>query len=172
MAFEFITGTGEILRKQMITYVNVGTSSAPEWEAVGVKVEDSSIEFNPDTETITDIMGVTHTTVNKVEATQSLEPMTIRKESKLAQKLMKEFVYEKDYAKSSQFEVLIVYGWTSDTASGTTFKAEKQTGCTIYPQSLGGSSRVDMPIEITYSNKSEWGSVTDISNPTFTAETA
>lgn len=98
--------------------------------------------------------------------------MTIRKESKLAQKLMKEFVYEKDYAKSSQFEVLIVYGWTSDTASGTTFKAEKQTGCTIYPQSLGGSSRVDMPIEITYSNKSEWGSVTDISNLTFTAETA
>ena len=72
MAFEFITGTGEILRKQMITYVNVGTSSAPEWEAVGVKVEDSSIEFNPDTETITDILGVTHTTVNKVEATQSL----------------------------------------------------------------------------------------------------
>ena len=50
-------------RKLLVTAVNVGDSisdtsagASPEWQIVGVGVEDSSIEFNPDTETVTDIL--------------------------------------------------------------------------------------------------------------------
>ena len=70
------------MRKLLVTCVNVGDSittqsGTPEWQPVGVGVEDSAIEFNPDTETVTYILGITETTVNKLETSQSLEPMTM-----------------------------------------------------------------------------------------------
>lgn len=162
----FIAGTGELKRNAMITYVNVGEGSSPEWEAVGVKVEDSSIEFNPETNSITDILGINHTTVGKMQPQQSFDPFTIRKESKLAEKLFQIVVIEKDTTKLSQFEVMVVYYF--DGAEGA-YTADKQTGCTIVANSLGGSSTLDMPIEIYYSNNSVMGTVADIKNPTFTA---
>ena len=152
----FIAGVGEVERKFMVTYVNIGTHETPEWEALGVKIEDSSIEFNPDVETITDILGITTTTVNKTEPQQSFEPHTIRKESKFAQKIVKQVVVDKDLAALSLYEVLIVYAFMG--AAGA-YDAELQTGCTIEPTSIGGSGRVDFPFNLHYSNKSTWGTV-------------
>lgn len=151
---KFIAGNGEIERKYMVTYVNVGTASSKDWEAVGVKVEDSAIELNPDIETVTDILGITTTTVNKLEAQQGFDPFTARKESKLAQKLFTDYIVNKDLAAASEYEVMVVYGFTG--ASGA-YDAEVQSGCTLELTSIGGSGRVDMPFNIHYSNKSTWG---------------
>ena len=46
-------------RKLLVTAVNVGTDSAPEWEVIGAGIEDSSVELNPDVSTVTDILGIT-----------------------------------------------------------------------------------------------------------------
>ena len=155
----------KVARKLLMTYVDVG-SSTPEWELVGRGIEDSSIELNPNTETVTDILGITDTSVTKWEPSQSLEPNTVKGGSKLNFKLH-QIWQDKTPELLSQFDVLIVYAYI-DGGTTSTFEAEVQSNCTINITSLGGSAYVDMPVEISYSNDSAKGTVA-ISNgvPTF-----
>ena len=162
---DFNVGSGvKAARKLLMTFVNVGTSEAPEWEIVGRGVEDSSIELNPNTETVTDILGITDTSVTKWEPNQSFEPNTVKGGSKLNFKLH-QIWQDKTPELLSQFEVLIVYAYIGESKS---FEAELQKNCTINITSLGGSAYVDMPIEISYSNDITKGTAT-IENgvPTF-----
>ena len=147
-------------RKLLVTAVNVGDSIAgssgtPDWQIVGVGVEDSSIEYNPDTETITDILGITETTVNKLETSQTLDPMTVRGGSKLAIKLYNQVKYNR-LSELSMYEVMQIHAYVGSAGS---YEAEVHKNCTLTPQSLGGSSYVDMPIDINYSNDKVHGTV-------------
>lgn len=148
-------------RKLLVTAVNVGASildkegGSPEWQIVGVGVEDSSIEYNPDTESITDILGVTETTVNKLEVSQSLDPMTVRGGSKLALKLYNQVKYNR-LSEFSMYEVMQIHAYVGGEGK---YEAEVHTGCSLIPQSVGGSSYIDMPVEINYSNKKIHGTV-------------
>jgi hypothetical protein len=158
IANDFNVGAGvKAPRKLLMTYVNVGTATEKEWFLVGSGVEDSSIELNPNTETTTDILGVTTTSVTKWEPSQGFDPFTVKGGSKLAFKLHDIWVSKKPEL-LSQFEVLIVYAYVGDTDAG--FDAELQKNCTINVTSIGGDAYVDMPIEINYSNDSERGLVT------------
>lgn len=157
------------VRKLLVTAVNVGDSvtaesGTPEWQIVGVGVEDSAIEFNPDTETITDILGITETTVNKFETSQSLEPMTIRGGSKLAVKLYNQVKYNR-LSEFALYEVMQIHAYArrgeGTTQSPYAYEAEVHKNCTLTPKSIGGSSYVDMPIDINYSNDKIQGSVND-----------
>ena len=150
-------------RKLLVTCVNVGDSvtvesGTPEWQPIGVGVEDSSIEYNPDTETITDILGITETTVNKLETSQSLDPMTVRGGSKLAEKLYDQVKYNR-LSEMAMWEVMQIHAYVGDETNG--YDAEVHKNCTLTPQSLGGSSNVDMPIDINYSNDKIHGTVND-----------
>jgi hypothetical protein len=158
-----ITGTGEVLRKMMVTYVNVGTSEAKVWEAQGIKTEESSLELNPDISTITDILGITYTDVNKMEVSQSIDPNTLRMGAKLSE-IMLDIYRRGALAEYSQFEVLIVYGFLGTAGA---YEADLETGCTIIPNSIGGSSRVDMPFVINLSGNKTLGTV----NALYPAET-
>ncbi len=150
-----INTSGEVERKLMVLYVNVGTSLEPIWEPKGVKVEESALELNPDIETITDILGVTHTTVNKLEPSQAFDPNTLRMGAKLAEKMLD--IYRRGaLSEFSQFETLIVYGFLGTAGA---YEADKETGCTITPNSIGGSSRVDMPFTVNFSGNKTLGTV-------------
>lgn len=154
---DFNIGEGvKAARKLLRTYVNTGTASEKEWFLVGSGVEDSSIELNPNTESITDILGVTTTDVTKWEPVQSFDPFTVKGGSTLAFKLH-EIWTNKTPELLSQFEVLIVYKYIGEETSG--YEAELQKNCTINITSIGGSAYVDMPIEISYSNDSVKGTV-------------
>lgn len=147
-------------RKLLVTAVNVGDSitkdsGTPEWQIVGVGVEDSSIEFNPDTETVTDILGITETTVNKLEVSQSLDPMTVRGGSKLALKLYNQVKYGR-LSELAMYEVMQIHAYVGTEGA---YEAEIHKGCTLTPQSIGGSSYIDMPIDISYSNDKVHGTV-------------
>lgn len=147
-------------RKLLVTCVNVGDSitasgGTPEWQVVGAGVEDSAIEFNPDTETITDIRGVTETTVNKFETAQDLDPMTVRGGSKLAVKLYNQVKYNR-MSEFAMYEVMVINAYVGSEGS---YEAEVHKNCTLTPQSVGGSSYVDMPINIAYSNDKVHGTV-------------
>ena len=157
------------VRKLLVTAVNVGSpvsaqTGVPEWQIVGVGVEDSAIEFNPDTETVTDILGITETTVNKFETAQSLEPMTIRGGSKLAVKLYNQVKYNR-LSEFPLYEVMQIHAYArrgeGTTASPYVYEAEVHKNCTLTPQSIGGSSYVDMPIDINFSNDKIHGTVND-----------
>lgn len=167
---DFNVGSGvKAVRKLLRTYVNVGTEAEKEWYLLGSGIEDSSIELNPDTESVTDILGVMKTDVKKWEPSQSFDPFTVKGGSKLAFKLH-DIWLNKTPELLSQFEVLIVYKYLGEETTG--YDAELQTGCTINISSIGGSAYVDMPIEISYSNNSTRGTVkfTD-GEPTFTGAT-
>ena len=160
-------------RKLLVTAVNVGDSitkgsGTPEWQIIGVGVEDSSIEYNPDTETITDILGITETTVNKLETSQTLEPMTVRGGSKLAVKLYNQIKYNR-VSEFAMYEVMQIHAYVGTDGA---YEAEVHKNCTITPQSLGGDAYVDMPIDINYSNDKVHGTVDNYkygSTITFTA---
>lgn len=163
---DFNVGSGvKAARKLLMTFVNVGTGSEYDWELVGRGVEESSIELNPNTETVTDICGITDTSVTKWEPNQSFEPNTVKGGSKLNFKLHKIW-QDKTPELLSKFDVLIVYAYIGES---TAFEAEVQHNCTINVTSIGGSAYVDMPIEISYSNDIAKGTAT-ITNgtPTFT----
>lgn len=147
-------------RKLLVTAVNVGdsitkVSGTPEWQIVGVGVEDSAIEYNPDTETSTDILGITETSINKLEAVQSLEPMTVRGGSKLAVKLYNQVKYNR-LSEFAMYEVMQIHAYVGEVGL---YEAEVHKNCTLTPQSIGGSSYLDMPIDINYSNDKVHGTV-------------
>lgn len=141
-------------RKLLVTCVdvsdNAGTfdASTAEWQIIGVGVEDSSIEYNPDTNTVTDILGITETTVNKLETEQDLDPMTIRGGSKLAMKLYNQVKYGR-LSELSMYNVMQIHAYIGSDGA---YDAEVHKNCTITPQSLGGDYYVDMPININFSN--------------------
>lgn len=166
---DFNVGNGiKAARRLLRTYVNVGTTESKDWFLVGSGVEDSSIELNPNTENITDILGVTVTDVTKWEPSQTFDPFTVKGGSKLAFKLH-EIWTNKTPELLSQFEVLVVYKYVGDDSGG--YEAELQKNCTINITSIGGSAYVDMPIEISYSNDSKKGTVKFVADaPQFTPE--
>jgi len=150
--------TGEALRKALIVWVDAADfgSSTPEWEPQGYKTEDASIEFSPETTEIVDILGIQHNTVDSLTRTIDFDPNTLRpigNKGKVNQKLH-EFMRRGMLAELSQFKVLITYGYLPETSN-----ADMYPMCRVVANSLGGSSRVDMPISIAFGGDPEFGSV-------------
>ena len=118
-----LTDGQEAERKLLKTFVNVASSGTPEWELIGDGIEESSIEYNTDTETSTDILGQTRTKVNKTEPAQSFEPYTVRGGSKLAFILWD--IYRRNaVSELTQFKVLVVHEFVG---SSTGYAAEHRT---------------------------------------------
>lgn len=164
-----LTDGQEAERKLLKTYVDVsGSDTTPEWEVVGEGIEESAIEYNPDVETTTDILGITRTKVNKTEPAQALEPYTVRGKSKLAF-IIWDIQRRNALSEFGMFKVMQVHEFVGSNTSG--YAAEVHDGCTITPTSIGGSAYVDMPINIQYSNKKTLGTVKYTGDtPTFTAD--
>ena len=78
-----ITGTGYVKRELFKVFMDVGESSTAEWEVIGDKIEEMSLEMNPNVETVTDILGITSTTLDKYEVQTSVSPFRAKKESKI-----------------------------------------------------------------------------------------
>lgn len=164
-AFNLAAGT-KAERKLMITYVNVGTSGSPEWEALGAGVEDSSIEFNFEEDTKTDILGKTSTTIAKPQRRQTLDPCTLQEGSDLQIKLYNIIRHER-WSELANFDMLVVHYYVGATGS---FEAERFAGSAINPQSLGGSGTLDMPIEVIYGGTHTLGTAANAAGVvTFTA---
>ena len=122
-------------RKLLVTAVNVGEklgAGTPEWQIIGVGVEDSSIEYNPDTTTSTDILGISTTIINKLETSQTLEPMVVIGGSKLALKLYNQVKYGR-LSELAMYEVMQIHAYVG--AEGA-YEAEVHKNCTLTPQSL------------------------------------
>lgn len=146
---------GEALRKLLICAVDVSEESTPVWEVQGYKTEDAGIEFNPDVATVTDVLGDTYTDINKFEKQIPFEPNTLRLGTRLSELLHK---YERNdqLEKFSQFHVLIGYGYLGTKGA---YEADVYDACTIVPQSLGGSSRVNFPFQINFGGAKTKGTI-------------
>lgn len=154
-------------RKLEMHFVNMGTSEAPVWEVLGYGVEDASMAFNHDVSTIVDVLGISHTNVSAAKPQLDLDPMNIRGGNKLSAKLL-DIERRNAIAELSSFEVLNVHLYLGKADS---YQAELHKNCTIVPQSLGGSSYVNMPLNVHLSNEKTLGTAKIVDGvATFIAE--
>ena len=137
-------------RKTLITVAEWAGSGAESQvrEILGTRTEDSSIEYNPDISTITDIRGINYTDVNKTQPQQDFDPFLILGGSKLAVKL-NDIRRRNALTELSDFTIYIITAFLGESGA---YEAEKHTGCTITYNSIGGDTNVNMPISVYLSN--------------------
>ena len=162
-------------RKTLITVAEWGVEPEKSGtrEILGARTEDSSIEFNPDIETSTDILGITYTDVNKTEPQQDFDPFTLIGGSALGEYLANAALENDIDAYQNAFTIYIIEAFaTSGSDSSVTYKAIKHTECSIIPTAIGGDSYINMPLEVHFSNKITKGTVDKLTSDfTFTAGT-
>lgn len=165
-------------RKTLITVAEwtEGAGPTPTREILGVRTEDSSIEFNPDVQTSTDILGTTYTDVNKTEPQQTFDPYFLIGGSTLGKYLFNAAIENNIAAYNGKFTIYVIAAFISETtgsapATVESYKAVKHSGCTIVPQSVGGDAYASMPIDVYFSNSITVGSVDKLGDEfVFTAD--
>lgn len=135
-------------------------------EILGTRTEDSSIEYNADIETTTDIRGFNYTDINRTQPQQDFDPYLILGGSKLGAKL-NDIRRRNALAELSQFTIYVI---TAFVGADGSYEAEKHTDCTIVYNSIGGDTNVNFPISVYFSNKITLGTVNNLTDDfTFTA---
>lgn len=152
-------------RKLLITVAEWQEGSTQVREILGRRTEDSSIEYNADIETTTDILGINYTDVNRTQPQQDFDPYLILGGSKLGAKL-NDIRKRNAISELNQFTVYII---TAFAGEANAYEAEKHTECTITYNSIGGDTNVNMPISVYFSNNITNGTVDKLSDDfTFT----
>lgn len=150
-------------RKLLITVAEWKEGTEAVREILGKRTEDSSIEYNADISTTTDILGFNYTDINRTQPQQDFDPFLIMGGSKLAAKL-NDIRKRNALSELSQFTMYIItaFAGTAETTAGAgdgAYEAEKHTDCTITYNSMGGDANVNFPISVYYSNKITNGTV-------------
>lgn len=154
-------------RKLLITVAEWMEGTTEMREILGTRTEDSSIEYNPDIETTTDILGINYTDLNRTQPQQDFDPYLILGGSKLGAKL-NDIRRRNALSELNQFTVYIITAFVGTTGS---YAAERHTDCTIAYNSIGGDSNVNFPISVYYSNNITTGTVNKLADDfTFTAD--
>ena len=152
-------------RKLLITVAEWTEGNEQVREILGRRTEDSSIDYNADIETTTDILGINYTDLNRTQPQQDFDPYLILGGSKLGAKL-NDIRRRNALSELNDFTVYII---TAFAGSSGSYEAEKHTGCTIVYNSIGGDSNVNMPISVYFSNNITTGTVDKLSDDfTFT----
>lgn len=142
-------------RKLLITVAEWDESGTPVREVLGTRTEDSSIEYNADISTTTDILGNNYTDINRTQPQQDFDPYLVLGGSKLGAKL-------NDIRKRnalSELNSFTMYIITAFVGTDGAYEAEKHDDCTITYNSFGGDSNVNFPISVYFSNKITNGTV-------------
>lgn len=148
---EFNTTPGQTVgREMLIAYLNTGESGTPTWSPIGKRVEDSSIEFDWQTETKVDIFGDTYATGKKATKTQAFDPCELDGADEAQQKIWNLAIKENNVNALLNQDMLIVHLYAG-TANTAVF-AERYSACSVLPTGLGGEGggSIGMPIEVTY----------------------
>lgn len=154
MAFNLATGQ-RAERKLLITVAEWTDGSTNEREILGTRTADSSIDYNADVETTTDILGINYTDLNKTQPQQDFDPYLILGGSKLGAKL-NDIRRRNALSELNQFTMYII---TAFVGTDGAYEAEKHTGCTIVYNSIGGDTNVNFPISVYFSNNITTGTV-------------
>lgn len=167
MATHEITGVAgqTIAREQLLAFLNIGTAAEPSWAIIGTRVEDSSMEFDWQSETKKDIVGKTWGKLKKPVVTQSFEPCELDAGETALTHLWKIGIVDQNAQALSAQDCLIVHQYGDF--------AERYESCMIEISSLGGEGGGDigMPINITYGGTRTKGTATMTGGvPTFTPD--
>ncbi len=162
--------------KDGTTYSHVTGATAPTWEAstyymgvdrtiMGKRTPDSSIEYNVDSETSTDILGYNYTDVNKTQPQQSFDPHLILGGDKFSE-MLNDIRKRNALTELQKFTMYIITAFVSvtDGSDNTYYETERHTGCTILYDSIGGEDNVNFPLTVYFSNNITNGFVDKLSD--------
>lgn len=123
------------------------------------------MEYDFSEESKTDIFGNVHTNLKKPIISQTFEPCELDAGDVAQVKIWNQSIKDQDIAAMANNDMLVVhaYAGTADTA----VFAERYSSCLVKPSSLGGSSNVGMPIDVTYGGDRSIGTAS-VSNGTVT----
>jgi len=145
-----------------------GTTPTTVREILGTRTEDSAIEYNADISTTTDIRGNNYTDINKTQPQQEFDPYLVLGGSKLGA-FLNDLRRRNAVSEFNQFTMYIVTMYIGDSTNG--YEAERHNDCTIAITSIGGDTKVNMPITVYFSNKITTGKVDKIAEDfTFTED--
>lgn len=149
-----ISGSGTKDRELLIAYLNTGTNLSPTWSPIGKRVEDSSVEYDWQTEVKKDILGLTWATMKKPTMTQTFDPCELDGSDDAQQKIWKLAVVDQDINALAAQDMLLVHSYGNF--------AERYEASMIAPSSLGGEGGgfLQMPFEVTFGGTRTVGSVT------------
>ena len=156
-------------------YSHVTGETAPTWSAstyhmgvdrtiMGKRTPDSSIEYNVDSETSTDILGFNYTDVNKTQPQQSFDPHLILGGDKFSEKL-NDIRKRNALSELQQFTLYVITAFVSvQSGQDKYYETERHTGCTILYESIGGEDNVNFPLTAYFSNNITNGFVDKLSD--------
>lgn len=168
MAYSIAMATDKRAERKTLIHVATWTEGETTKAAIlGKRTEDSSIEFNADIDTTTDILGINYTDVNKTQPQQSFDPAYIIGGDELMAYLNEQALSNNINGYNGTFDVYIVAAYLTETSgtgstSTTKYRTMKHKGCSIIPDSIGGDAYVSMPYNVYYSNDITTGYVTAI----------
>ena len=145
-----------MVREQNVNVAEWTENSSQVREVLGTRTEDSSIDYNADIETTTDILGHNYTDLNKTQPQQDFDPYLILGGSKLGAKL-NDIRRRNALSELNQFDIYIITAFVGDSTNG--YAAEKHRNCTITYNSIGGDTNVNFPISVYFSNDIITGTV-------------
>lgn len=162
-------------RKLLVTVLEwtegEGNSATQVRELCGTRTEDSSIEYNADLETTTDVLGNNYTDMNKTQPEQKFDASPIRGGSKLQAKL-NDIRRRNAISELQGFTAYIITAFIDGGVSPAhAYEAEKHTDCSVTYDSIGGDVNINFPYTIHFSNKITTGTVDKIAEDfVFTAD--
>lgn len=173
----FNTTSGQTIKRELlVAYLKTGmtsdTTPVPIWSPLGIRVEDSSMEYDWGEETVKDILGYTWTTLQDPTITQSFDPYPLDGGDTALVKIWNLAIKDHDTGALAAQDMLIVHLYAEHSSSY--MFAERYESCAIRPTSNGGEggNPLEMAIDVTYGGKRTTGKAT-ISNAgvvTFTAD--
>lgn len=128
-------------------------------ELLGVRTEESSIDFNADINTTTDIRGNNYTDLDKTQPQQSFDPSPLVGGSRL-QAYLNYIRSRNAISELGNFTVYIITAFIGNEADG--YATEKHVNCSIIYDSIGGDTKVDFPYTVYFSNDITNGTVDKI----------
>ena len=163
MSLTFNLNPGQVAqRKTLITVAEWTEGGAMMREILGTRTEDSSMELNAEMETMTDVRGITYTDVNKTEPQQAFDPYLIIGDSKLGAYLSEAVLKNDIQAYTNFFKVYQIAAFSGDATNG--YFTVMHDHCSIIPTAIGGDAKLNMPIEVHFSNDITVGKVDMLSD--------
>lgn len=143
-------------------------ASKAEWEIIGDDIEEMSVEMNPDTESLKNILGQTKTKDNGYEPSMSADPFYADPDKKLYPKI-RDIALQQikgDKCRTLMLEVIVE---DTEATNHLAFVQEVM----VKPQSYGGdASGLNIPFDVSFDGSRKKGYVTaetlKTGNPTFT----
>lgn len=169
------TPVGKLKRSYLLHYIdstfsdNTAQGWTPSWYLIGKDIEDMSVELNPDTSVVKNILDETVVNDNGYEPSISADTYYANTGDAIYSKIKDIALNRKtgDDCKTTVLEVVI------DTAEGLTTGTSSAwiEDCIVKPQSYGGAQGgVNIPFNVNFDGNRKTGTVAYSGKvPTFTA---